>query len=272
MLVFFFSSGQGGSFSVGPLIALLPLLLQLAPFFLQDAPSTGSWRLPSVDDALRLIGTLALFAAGIVCFVRWVRRNGGWRFVLQLLLQGYQGGPAGGAGGAQGQGGHGRAQQPHGRARARITVEEVTEALMKLPTESYMTSEQLAGLPVHDLKELIRGRGLEPIKCLEKEELVRQLLEHGGSSAHSCSICCEDYTAGSSISPDAGEGSSGAGGGAADADVLRVLRCGHRFHVECVDRWFLSSTEYTRAPACPLCNAPLLQPQAADPKAAEARR
>ena len=38
-------------------------------------------------------------------------------------------------------------------------------------------------------------------------------------------------------------------------DVLRVLRCGHRFHLECIDRWLLSSTDYSRPPACPICNA-----------------
>ncbi|GIL72072.1 hypothetical protein Vretimale_518 [Volvox reticuliferus] len=123
---------------------------------------------------------------------------------------------------------------------------------MELPTEPYMTAEQLAALPVHDLKELIYGRGLEPVKCLEKQDLVNQLLEHGGSSAHSCSICCEEYAA-----------ALGAGSPGENVEeppqVLRVLRCGHRFHVECVDRWFMSSTDYTREPACPLCNAPLLQ-------------
>lgn len=40
-------------------------------------------------------------------------------------------------------------------------------------------------------------------------------------------------------------------------DVLRVLRCGHRFHLECIDRWLLSSTDYSRPPACPMCNKAL---------------
>ncbi|PNH09681.1 hypothetical protein TSOC_003693 [Tetrabaena socialis] len=56
----------------------------------------------------------------------------------------------------------------------------------------------------------------------------------------------------------AGVGPSQGAGQEADEVVLRVLRCGHRFHVECVDKWFLSSTDYSRVPACPLCNAPLL--------------
>ena len=40
-------------------------------------------------------------------------------------------------------------------------------------------------------------------------------------------------------------------------DVLRVLRCRHRFHLECVDRWLLSSQDYSRPPACPMCNTQL---------------
>jgi hypothetical protein len=28
--------------------------------------------------------------------------------------------------------------------------------------------------------------------------------------------------------------------------------------LDCIDRWLMSSTDYSRAPACPLCNAPLI--------------
>ncbi|KAG2432842.1 hypothetical protein HXX76_008575 [Chlamydomonas incerta] len=279
----------------------------------------------------------------MIRFIRWIRANGGWRFFVRLLFQGYHGGAAAAAGAgpfgwpwgaAAGQ----RAGQPGagrtGGGRRRVTVEEVAEALSKLPTEAYLTPREMAALSVHELKALLHGRGLEPVKCLEKGDLVRQLLEHGGSSADSCSICCEEYgpqaaeaaaeparqaAAGakagcggcgtvdgvadaaprsgargasqgaSEARPEAGTGSPcgvGYGGGragengapassscnaagaracgaaaAADDDtpvVLRVLRCGHRFHVECVDKWFLSATDYTREPACPLCNAPLI--------------
>ena len=41
-----------------------------------------------------------------------------------------------------------------------------------------------------------------------------------------------------------------------DGDVLRVLpACGHRYHVECIDKWCLAATDFSRPPACPLCNA-----------------
>ena len=32
-------------------------------------------------------------------------------------------------------------------------------------------------------------------------------------------------------------------------DTYRVLTCGHRFHIECVDRWLRSTSL-----RCPLCN------------------
>jgi len=61
--------------------------------------------------------------------------------------------------------------------------------------------------------------------------------EQQASTDHtSCSICCEDYSEG---------------------DAMRVLPCKHQFHIECVDQWFLTSTDYTRPPACPLCNQAL---------------
>ena len=40
-----------------------------------------------------------------------------------------------------------------------------------------------------------------------------------------------------------------------DGDVLRVLPgCGHRYHIECLDKWALAATDFSRPPACPLCN------------------
>ena len=54
-------------------------------------------------------------------------------------------------------------------------------------------------------------------------------------TATSCSVCFSDYEAG---------------------DVLRVLACGHKFHVECVDQWALTAArDFSRKTACPLCNA-----------------
>lgn len=68
-----------------------------------------------------------------------------------------------------------------------------------------MASEaELQQLSIHELKERLAAAGGDCSKCLEKQELVRALLDVGGSSGDSCCICCEDYASG---------------------DVLRVLPC-----------------------------------------------
>ena len=64
-------------------------------------------------------------------------------------------------------------------------------------------------------------------------ELVEALVEaRGGSTGDSCAICLAPYESG---------------------DPLRVLRCGHRFHVECVDPWLRGSEQHS----CPMCQAPI---------------
>ena len=64
---------------------------------------------------------------------------------------------------------------------------------------------------------------------LEKEELVAALrFARGGDTGRHCNICLSDYEEG---------------------DAYRVLPCGHRFHIECVDKWLRSTSL-----RCPLCN------------------
>ena len=55
-----------------------------------------------------------------------------------------------------------------------------------------------------------------------------------------------------------------------DGEPLRLLRCGHYFHIECIDRWLLTATK-RRAPACPLCNRSL-DPAASAAATADAPR
>ena len=51
---------------------------------------------------------------------------------------------------------------------------------------------------------------------MEKQELVQAVLAaHGGESGSTCTVCLGTYESG---------------------DQLRVLPCGHRYHVSCVDR------------------------------------
>ena len=80
------------------------------------------------------------------------------------------------------------------------------------------------------LQERVASLGLDPNSFLEKRELVSRLLQQDNSSAQACAICSDDYVGG---------------------DALRVLSCGHRFHLECVDKWLLAC-DFSRPPACPM--------------------
>lgn len=86
---------------------------------------------------------------------------------------------------------------------------------------------------------MAKERHLDASAAREKEHLADLLLSAGGSTGDSCSICLDSYESGS---------------------VLRRLGCGHKFHLECVDKWALSALDYSREPACPACNAPIAKP------------
>ncbi len=83
------------------------------------------------------------------------------------------------------------------------------------------------------IQELFRSRDLDSSGAVERDHLIGTLMDAGGSTGDSCSICLDSYASG---------------------DVLRRLSCGHKFHVECVDKWALSALDYSRDPACPVCN------------------
>jgi len=85
----------------------------------------------------------------------------------------------------------------------------------------------------------------------EKEGLIRQLLQQGGTTGTSCGICFEDYETG---------------------DTLRRLACGHKYHSHCIQRWAITSTEYSRPSACPVCNSPLVPPGFVPPVPSEGGR
>lgn len=162
-----------------------------------------------------------------------------WQGLRRLLFQG-----------AHGQAGNARQQQGRGQQQGRpqhATMDMVSSTLQKLPTEDYAGEAELEKMSVHGLKGRLANLKIPTDGVLEKRELIALLAEAGGSSSTSCSICFEDYCRG---------------------DAVRVLPCKHRFHIECIDKWFYSSTDYTRPPACPLCNAELLQPDAQAPGAA----
>lgn len=153
-----------------------------------------------------------------------------------------------------GGGGRQRQQGPQHSHSERVAL--TARLIQNLPIQVHHTKEELASKSISELKALLKEEVQEidgdkvnananPTKLyLEKEDLIDTLLDYGtasrrphDSSAESCSICCEEYNFG---------------------DLKRVLpTCGHQFHVECVDRWFLSSTDYSRPASCPMCNTEL---------------
>ena len=153
---------------------------------------------------------------------------------------------------------NGRGARRPQRSHKSERVEATAGLIQKLPIKVHHTKEELSSKSISQLKSLLKEEIEEddsenydgssfPVRkatpFLEKEDLIEALLgpvasRPQDSSAESCSICCEEYVCG---------------------DLKRVLRhCSHQFHVECVDRWFLSSTDYSNRPAsCPMCNAEL---------------
>ena len=107
-----------------------------------------------------------------------------------------------------------------------------------LAIEEFHDDATLRAWPVKRLmEELKQARRNAPVDTsilegpmpLEKEELVAALrFARGGGTGRTGNICITDHEEG---------------------DSYRVLPCGHRFHIECVDKWLRSTSL-----RCPLCN------------------
>mmetsp|Transcript_38812 Transcript_38812/g.80747 ORF Transcript_38812/g.80747 Transcript_38812/m.80747 type:complete len:287 (+) Transcript_38812:138-998(+) len=132
------------------------------------------------------------------------------------------------------------------RPRPRVSFAEI----QKLQKETFVSEDELSRWSVATLKEELRrlqrqadmnlgfagGSQTRETQLLlrsgvgiEKAELVQAVLKaRGGDSGVSCAVCLANYESG---------------------DELRVLKCGHRFHCDCVDRWL---TQQSRT--CPLCS------------------
>ncbi|CAL5218562.1 g253 [Coccomyxa viridis] len=185
-----------------------------------------------------LSGPTAFFVLFLACCIgAWqVRQHGLWPTLRRAFITGWQVelDPRQQRRGQQ----RGRPAAPRPQSR-KERFEQVTKEVHKLPMEEFVTREELRRCTLHELREKLLQRGISE-KGIERGEAVERILGAEGSNttSASCGICCEDYASG---------------------EVLRRLRCGHKFHLECIDRWFLSSLDYSRPVACPICNAPLSQ-------------
>jgi len=133
----------------------------------------------------------------------------------------------------------GRAVPPRMNAHvnnARMNVERAVKRMKELPIELYKSVDDLKALPARDLRDMLKWKRINSSHIFEKHELLKALIESDSTSNRTCSICREDYLSG---------------------EVLRVLPCKHKYHSECIEKWFTTASQYTRSPACPYCNAPL---------------
>lgn len=124
-------------------------------------------------------------------------------------------------------------------------VDDISSTIRHVPLMEYHTREELRCMRLHDLKELaqlacLRKYGSQSSShqkdlLQDKEDVIRDILGTDDGENDVCSICQEEYLS---------------------KQLIRVLpRCGHRYHVECVDQWFLTSNQTNRRQAsCPLCN------------------
>eukprot|EP00887_Chlorella_sp_A99_P002261 scaffold10.g2261.t1 len=244
MIIFFANFNMGGgqaNWRMAPLLFAAPLLLNALPLLANSGLSQllfGAASLPFSVIATLLEGraprALDVAAAAVVCIALsllflllcMMRQRGVLFRLRRLFLEGLQGG-------GQGQQGGGGGGRPRSHAER---LEMAAKALQGLPLETYQTKEELMQMPAAKLRTLATERGVDAAGAVEKAELAEAIAAGGNSTGARCSVCCEDYASG---------------------DLLRVLRCNHRFHCECIDRWLLASTDYSRPPACPMCSAEL---------------
>jgi len=74
--------------------------------------------------------------------------------------------------------------------------------------------------PMNDVKNIMQKDELNKLKIQNYAELDKEKYKE-------CSICLEDYN---------------------EEDKLRILKCEHGFHTECIDKWLLECNY-----KCPVC-------------------
>lgn len=127
-------------------------------------------------------------------------------------------------------------------ARRRGQTAATAAKIRSLPLVEYKTRHDLEKMPLKalvDYRNETRQKGYRAINTStgrrksdllqSRDDVIRELV---GDEADDdvCSICFAQYSS---------------------SDLLRVVPCGHVFHAECGDLWFV------RKATCPLCKAPI---------------
>ena len=126
------------------------------------------------------------------------------------------------------------AQRAAESSRPTLTPEQINALPIEAFADDALMSSWTVKRLMHELKQARRNAPadrsvMDGPMPLEKAELVEALrFARGGDTGRECQICMEEYEAG---------------------DAYRVLPCGHRFHIECVDKWLRSTSAQ-----CPMCN------------------
>ena len=139
------------------------------------------------------------------------------------------------------------------RAQSGTTLSEIITVVASMPVEEYVpdTTDNYGKCSISQLKKMLELReacvpstgntsSATPRDFVERGELV-DAVRQCRKSNDSCIICFEEYNAG---------------------DPIRVLpKCGHEFHVECIDQWAYtcasSANRHKQNPSCPLCKVAL---------------
>ena len=109
----------------------------------------------------------------------------------------------------------------------------IVAKIRELPVEEFVpnTEEAYSKLKIAQLKQMLQHRG-DTTSYLEKSEMISSLCQKRKCD-EACCICYEDYH---------------------DEHTLRILpKCGHEFHLECLDQWAYTFERKSEAPSCPLC-------------------
>ena len=134
------------------------------------------------------------------------------------------------------------------RGRSANTLSGIIDLVASMPVEEYVAEDSYDKCSISQLKKMLEIRkncnsgrtGATIQDIVEKRELI-DAVRKCRKCSDSCIICFEEYKTG---------------------DPIRVLpKCGHEFHVECVDQWAYtyasSANRRNQQPSCPLCKVAL---------------